>query len=411
MMGRIIDDDHSRWTDHLPYIMAAYRSAVHNATGYSPNFLMFGRELYTPLDVIIKTPLDTQTPSDEYVDRQQNLLRNAYWMVRDHLNAAMLTNKRYYDESVHKHVYSVGEWVWYYKPRLQSGKSPKWSRLYSGPFRVVQRLSDITYVIQQRPQSQPLIAHIDKLKKYEGDIPTDWIDTPNSSPNDASEDQVSTEDPPPAQQTDPTYARQRYRPRFGYVITFRNSSVKLLAVYDYFVRHCLFAEPQLINASLFFFQYSMQRRRDHIRAPPTYSVFHRSLRSAFTADSWSHAVTVRLRSAGHVIAVLHPYEDTAAVHLSLILVMSTLTALQHREEQRTISRTHSFRRDSPSDNLKTNSRESICIFSLMHVHATIPLPRSILQLHPNHLWRLTPQQGSISCIGVVGTFSGIRHGT
>ena len=208
MMGRIIDEDHSRWTEHLPYIMAAYRSAVHNATGYSPNFLMFGRELYTPLDVIIKTPLDTQISSDEYVDRQQHLLHNAYWIVRDHLNAAMQTNKRYYDESVHKHLYSVGEWVWYYKPRLQTGKSPKWSRLYSGPFRVMQRLSDITYVIQQRPQSQPLVTHIDKLKKYEGPIPTDWIDTSNSSSTDSSEGQDYTDDSPTAQHSDPNLCQE-----------------------------------------------------------------------------------------------------------------------------------------------------------------------------------------------------------
>ena len=178
MMGRIIEDDHLRWTDHLPYIMAAYRSAVHNATGYSPNFLMFGRELYTPLDIIIKTPSNSQTSSDAYVDRQQNLLYNTYWMVRDQLNATMLTNKRYYDESVRKHSYSVGEWVWYYKPRNQTGQCPKWSRFYSGPFRIMERLSDINYVIQQRPQSQPIVTHVDKLKKYEGTTPIDWVNTP-----------------------------------------------------------------------------------------------------------------------------------------------------------------------------------------------------------------------------------------
>lgn len=142
------------------------------------------------------------------MDRQQNLLHNAYWTVRDHLNAAMQTNKRYYDESVHKHLYSVGEWVWYYKPRLQSGKSPKWSRLYSGPFRIMQRLSDITYVIQQRPQSQPLVTHVDKLKKYEGPIPTDWNDTSNSSSTDSSEGQDHTDDSPTAQHSDPNLCQE-----------------------------------------------------------------------------------------------------------------------------------------------------------------------------------------------------------
>jgi hypothetical protein len=105
------------------------------STGYSPNFLMFGRELYTPLDVIIKTPLDTQISSDEYVDRHQNILHNAYWTVRDHLNAAMQTNKRYYDESVHKHYTPLASGCGIISPDFTVGNLPNglvFTRVRSG---------------------------------------------------------------------------------------------------------------------------------------------------------------------------------------------------------------------------------------------------------------------------------------
>jgi hypothetical protein len=122
--------------------------------------------------------------------------------MRDQLNATMLTNKRYCDESVHKHSCSVGEWVWFYKPRHQTGQCPKWSRLYSGPFRVMKRLSDIRYVTQQRPQSQPIVTHVDKLKKYEGTAPIDWVNAPVNLPAEPVEKQNEDEGTTTAQQAE-----------------------------------------------------------------------------------------------------------------------------------------------------------------------------------------------------------------
>jgi hypothetical protein len=137
-----------------------------------------------------------------------------------------------------------------------------------------------------------------------------------------------------------------------------------------------------------FFQYSMQRRRDHIRAPPTYSVFHRPLRPHIHGrqlESRRYCATPEHRPRHRSPPPIRGHRSRSPIsnHRDEYTHRSA-----HREEQRTISRTHVFRRDSPSDNLKTNRRGRSASFPLMHVHATIPLPRSILQLHPNHLWRL-----------------------
>jgi len=48
MMGRVVSEQQTDWTDHLQPLMGAYRAAVHSSTGYSPNFIMFGRETNTP---------------------------------------------------------------------------------------------------------------------------------------------------------------------------------------------------------------------------------------------------------------------------------------------------------------------------------------------------------------------------
>ena len=40
------------WDTNLNLLTAAYRSSVHETTGFSPNYLMFGnREVKTPLEV------------------------------------------------------------------------------------------------------------------------------------------------------------------------------------------------------------------------------------------------------------------------------------------------------------------------------------------------------------------------
>ena len=49
-----IKEDQKDWDLQLPACMMAYRGAVHESTGVTPNLLMLGRELEVPLDAITK---------------------------------------------------------------------------------------------------------------------------------------------------------------------------------------------------------------------------------------------------------------------------------------------------------------------------------------------------------------------
>ena len=52
MIGRMIDENQRDWDSLLPYVMAAYRSSRHEATQFTPNYLMLGREVRAPVDIV-----------------------------------------------------------------------------------------------------------------------------------------------------------------------------------------------------------------------------------------------------------------------------------------------------------------------------------------------------------------------
>ena len=51
MLAMFAGENRDDWDDLLPAVMMAYRSSVHESTGFSPYRLMFGEECKLPMDV------------------------------------------------------------------------------------------------------------------------------------------------------------------------------------------------------------------------------------------------------------------------------------------------------------------------------------------------------------------------
>ena len=84
MIKNVVDYNKNNWYKHLDLLLAAYRSTVHPATGYSPNMLMFGWEVNIPSDILYPFPKPKE-PEDihEYVHELSEKLENCYHMVRE----------------------------------------------------------------------------------------------------------------------------------------------------------------------------------------------------------------------------------------------------------------------------------------------------------------------------------------
>jgi transposase InsO family protein len=167
MLAKVISEDQRNWPEHLPAVMAAYRASTHEATGFSPNRLILGREVRLPVDTIYGLPFDRVNVSQSYDDivceRAERTIFD-FHVVRDCLKRAAQLRQDKYDVKVKPVAVEVGQKVWYYCPRRKMNVSPKWQNCYSGPYTVVRVIDPHVIVIARSRRSKPFTVHRDKLK-------------------------------------------------------------------------------------------------------------------------------------------------------------------------------------------------------------------------------------------------------
>ena len=69
----------------------------------------------------------------------------------------------------------VGDFVWCYSPAKKKGISSKLQRRWTGPFLIIDVLSDCVYRIQKNPKSKPKVVHRDRLIRYHGRDAHNWL--------------------------------------------------------------------------------------------------------------------------------------------------------------------------------------------------------------------------------------------
>jgi len=213
VLAKMVSGHQKDWDSRLPFAMAAYRASRHDSTGYSPNFLTLGREVYGAVDIMYGNADETDAPTigyDDFVEQTRSRMTTAYAEVREALKRSAERNKRYYDCKVRPAKFVVGQWVYYFNPRKLAGKQMKWIHQYVGPYLVVRIPSAVTVEIQKGPKARPFVVHIDKVKPFTGTPPTGWI---VSSPGTADVPNVADHHPDTAgtEETESANSRLRHR--------------------------------------------------------------------------------------------------------------------------------------------------------------------------------------------------------
>ena len=130
---------------------------------------MFGRTAKMPIDLVYGT--NNSNSQNVHCGDMANVLENAYRHVRSTMGLKQEHQKELYDRKRHGDPYIVGDLVWLHSPVFPCGSSRKLHHPWTGPYKIVKQLSDITYCIQScRGRCRRLVVHFNHLKPCPDDM-------------------------------------------------------------------------------------------------------------------------------------------------------------------------------------------------------------------------------------------------
>ena len=160
----------------------------------APCEVMLGRPLRGPVELVLPRPeAERLRPGAPYVDGLRGRLEAVHEKVRDQLKLTGFDMKKRHDRKADSCGFEPRQAVWLYNPRVRRGHSPKLAKHYTGPFRVLCRITDAVYRIQQTPRSKPMTVNRFRLWKVTGNLPDDWW---SSSRTDGDDDHSAASSAP-----------------------------------------------------------------------------------------------------------------------------------------------------------------------------------------------------------------------
>ncbi|GFX31648.1 60S ribosomal protein L3 [Trichonephila clavipes] len=150
-----ISQNTNDWDEQLPHTMLAFNSAIHEATYTSPFFLEHGRDIR--LSYTYEKNSDTPQNKYEYVEKLlpsleqifNKVLNNLKEQEASHVDLSTRATKQ------HHYDYKIGSLCFIKTPNIKSNLSPKLRPKFEGPYRVIERFSNVNYRVQ----------HVEQLRK------------------------------------------------------------------------------------------------------------------------------------------------------------------------------------------------------------------------------------------------------
>ena len=158
MLSMYVEDNQTDWDLHLQSVMLAYRSTIQDTTGYTPHFLMAGREINFPIDVMFLYPTRVYCPSPTDTAIGIRAGQKKYAELSEATEGVLRPSGTRI--SVQRRRPSV----------VACSLREAWqnSQLWPGSYTVIKELSDVTNRIQQsgNGRRRRQVVHFNRIKPY-----------------------------------------------------------------------------------------------------------------------------------------------------------------------------------------------------------------------------------------------------
>ncbi|GFT56609.1 hypothetical protein TNCV_1313421 [Trichonephila clavipes] len=194
MLSMYVDVEQKNWDEILPFVTFAYNTAKQETTGFTPFFLLHGREAETTLDTML--PFCPNDFDDNNITKIAARAEESRQLARVHTLRAQDKDRRRYDSKHQMVSYAPGDLVWVYTPVRKVGLSEKLLRRYFGPYQVLRRLSAVTYEVQDfdpasRKRKLREVVHVLRMKPYHD--PAEQIETEDIPPKESYKGPITPE--------------------------------------------------------------------------------------------------------------------------------------------------------------------------------------------------------------------------
>ena len=155
------------WDQDLQLLAGAIRGMEHRATGFSANMMMLGMEVFTPIDILMRTAGEhyrDENPAG-YVQHLRKVLREVHDLATKKLRSQLKYQQRAYDLKLQETHYEVGDFVYRLNGASKTGESKKLKPVWVGPFVVIAVLNPVLFRVKDRKKEY--VLHHDRLKRCE----------------------------------------------------------------------------------------------------------------------------------------------------------------------------------------------------------------------------------------------------
>ena len=168
MLSAYVSLNQKDWDQLIGGILLAYRTSQHPSTGYSPFYMMFGREPREPTQLIEVDILNEEETPSQYVANLLERLKEAYNQARLSEERARQTRENYWKKRNTDHNFKVGDRVMMYSKQRKTGRTFKLAPHWRGPYVIEKFITPVTITLRQMFNKKKMLhpIHVSRLKQF-----------------------------------------------------------------------------------------------------------------------------------------------------------------------------------------------------------------------------------------------------